>query len=147
MVDHGSDAGASDEPVASQTPGRDDALMARSVVVVDDHPGFRAMACRMLEDGGFRVIGEAADGAHALAAVATLRPRLVLLDVELPDMDGFAVADHLAETVPEAVIVLTSARTVPELGSARLAAAPVRGFIAKAELSPPALTALLEGAR
>lgn len=136
-----------DEVVVAPVPGRDDAPVVLSVVVVDDHAGFRAMARRMLGEAGFEVLGQAADGKDALATVARLRPRLVLLDVELPDMDGFMVADGLSQTVPEAVIVLTSARSAAEIGSARLAGAPVRGFIPKAELSPPALAELVGSPR
>ena len=64
--------------------------------IVDDHAGFRAAARGLLEAGGFDVLGEAADGTSALAAVAKLQPEIVLLDVQLPDLDGFAVAERLA---------------------------------------------------
>ena len=118
--------------------------MAVTVVIVDDHAGFRAMARRMLEGDGFRVVGEAADGHAALSAVAGLRPQVVLLDIQLPGMDGFAVAQRLAETGGDALVVLTSSRAAADYGS-RLAASPARGFIAKAELSGAGLASLLDG--
>ena len=63
-----------------------------SVLIVDDHPSFRATARVLLESEGFDVVGEAEDGSSALEAVAALHPQIVLLDVQLPDLDGFEVA-------------------------------------------------------
>jgi two-component system nitrate/nitrite response regulator NarL len=110
----------------------------RTVLIVDDHAPFRRMARRLLEAGGFSVVGEAGDGASALAAAAALGPDVVLLDVLLPDMDGFAVARCLAERPGGAVVVLTSSRSALELGQ-RLEQAPAAGFIAKDALSAAAL--------
>ena len=87
------------------------------MLIVDDHPSFRASARRMLEASGYAVVGEAADGAAAVAAVRDLRPDLVLLDVRLPDLDGFEVAARLAELGGGAV-VLTSSRDAAEYGDA-----------------------------
>ena len=117
------------------------------VIIVDDHPSFRSMAAKLLTKGGFSVISEAADGATALASSLDLRPDLVLLDVQLPDIDGFQVADALAaaafaaRVVPPSVVLMSS-RAGVDYGS-RLAAAPVLGFIAKADLSGPVVRALL----
>ena len=72
-------------------------VMGKSVLIVDDHPSFRASARRMLEADGYGVVGEAEDGAAALAAAEQLRPDLVLLDVRLPDIDGFEVARRLLD--------------------------------------------------
>ena len=69
--------------------------MAATVLIVDDHAGFRSFARALLEAEGFDVVGEAQDGATAIAEGARLGPQLVLLDVALPDMDGFAVCDAL----------------------------------------------------
>src|SRR5262249_13778798 len=69
-----------------------DPHVPRTVLIVDDHAHFRRLARRVLEAGGFSVVGEAADGASALAAASELRPQLVVLDVMLPDLDGIAVA-------------------------------------------------------
>jgi DNA-binding NarL/FixJ family response regulator len=79
------------------------------------------------------VIGEAADGASAIAAAAELDPDLVLLDVMLPDGDGFAVAERIAQPV-----VLTSSHAQDDL-SARLARTSARGFVRKDDLSTEAL--------
>ena len=69
--------------------------MATSVLIVDDHPGFRASARMLLEAEGYDVVGEAGDGQAGLEAAAELHPDVVLLDIQLPDMDGFEVAAGL----------------------------------------------------
>jgi len=114
--------------------------MATSVLIVDDHPSFRASARMLLECEGFEVVGEAEDGEGALLAVRELEPDVVLLDVQLPDIDGPEVAARLAAAngVSPAV-VLTSSRDLDDLG----AFGGVRGFIPKSELSGAALEALL----
>jgi DNA-binding NarL/FixJ family response regulator len=113
--------------------------MAPSVLIVDDHPSFRASARMLLECEGFRVIGEAADGHSALRAVSELRPDVVLLDVQLPDIDGPEVAARLEANGAGPVVVLCSSRSLDDLG----ALDGVRGFIPKSELSGAALEALL----
>jgi DNA-binding NarL/FixJ family response regulator len=117
--------------------------MAISVLLVDDHAGFRARARAMLERDGFAVCGEAADGAAALAAArAHPAPEVVLLDVGLPDMSGLEVARRLAGTSPDIRVVLTSTHDAGDF--ARLAAsAGACGFLAKVDLSGPALAAVL----
>ncbi|HEV7481518.1 MAG TPA: response regulator transcription factor [Solirubrobacterales bacterium] len=115
--------------------------MSTSVLIVDDHPSFRAGARRMLEASGYAVVGEAADGAAAIAAVGELHPDLVLLDVQLPDIDGFEVAARLERAGAAAAIVLTSSRDRADFGDA-LAESPARGFIAKGELSGATLAEL-----
>jgi two-component system, NarL family, nitrate/nitrite response regulator NarL len=110
------------------------------VVIVDDHSAFRAAARRLLEADGFEVVGEAADGAGAIAEIERLRPELVLLDVQLPDIDGFAVAERLPVDGP--AIVLISSRSRSSFRR-RLAANPAWRFIPKAELSGDALAAAL----
>jgi DNA-binding NarL/FixJ family response regulator len=112
------------------------------VLIVDDHAGFRRGARVLLEAEGFEVVGEAADGASALAAAASLHPRLVLLDIQLPDLDGFEVAARLAHSSDPPAVILTSTRAVTSYRR-RLASTPALGFIAKADLSPQALAALV----
>jgi CheY-like chemotaxis protein len=134
--------------VPDNSPPAEGPLVAQlRVIIVDDHRSFRSMAARLLTNGGFSVIGQAADGATALASSRDLRPDLVLLDVQLPDIDGFQVADALvaracAARVAPPGVVLMSSRASTDYGS-RVAAAPVLGFIAKADLSGSLLRALL----
>ena len=117
--------------------------MGWSLLIVDDHADFRAGARALLEVDGFDVVGEAADGDSALEAARRLRPQVVLLDIQLPGIDGFAVADRLAGGGDGPIVVLTSSRA-PEAFHQRLQAAhSVRGFIPKAELSGECLCALL----
>jgi len=112
------------------------------VLVVDDHPSFRRFARRLLEAAGWRVVGEAADGASALASARQLRPDVVLLDVLLPDTTGFEVADLLAADPAPPLVVLTSSRSADELNGP-LARSRSHGFIAKSELTAAAFTALV----
>jgi DNA-binding NarL/FixJ family response regulator len=120
----------------------DDRGVRPTVLIVDDHDGFRDSARALLETEGFAVVGDAADGAGALAEVARLRPEVVLLDVQLPDADGFAVAERLAAGTDPPRVVLISSRDAAVYGP-RIGAAPVCGFLAKRELSGAALAALV----
>jgi DNA-binding NarL/FixJ family response regulator len=115
--------------------------VATSVLIVDDHADFRAFARALLEVDGFDVIGEAHDGASALAAARSLKPALVLLDVQLPDIDGFAVCEELSGDADAPVIVLTSSRDASSYRR-RLGSSRARGFIPKAELSGRGLASL-----
>jgi DNA-binding NarL/FixJ family response regulator len=120
----------------------DDDRVERTVLIVDDHPGFRSAARALLEADGFDVVGEAADGESGLAAAARLRPGLVLLDIQLPDLDGFAVAKRLASSQSPPAVVLVSSRDRSAYRR-RLADSPARGFIAKSDLSGAAVAALV----
>lgn len=114
-----------------------------SVLVVDDHHAFRAWARGFLAAEGYEVVGEAAGGVEAVGAVARLRPDLVLLDVHLPDVDGFAVARRLADQPEPPVVVLVSSRERGEFGP-HVADSGVR-FVSKAELSGKTLRAAVSG--
>ena len=116
--------------------------MAWTVLIVDDHAGFRESARALLEADGFEVLGEAADGPSALALERTLRPQVVLLDVQLPGMDGFAVAERLAAEPAAPIVVLISSRGRGTFRT-RLAEAPARGFITKSEFSGEHLSLVL----
>lgn len=116
--------------------------MRPSVLIVDDHADFREAASTLLEAEGFTVVGAAADGEAAIAAARELRPQVVLLDVQLPHLGGFAIAEILNGTPEPPAVVLISSRDAAAYGR-RLAAAPVRGFIAKRALSGAALAALV----
>jgi DNA-binding NarL/FixJ family response regulator len=121
----------------------DDDSVRPTVLIVDDHEGFRTSARTLLEADGFDVVGESADGGGALRAVSELRPQVVLLDIQLPDMDGFAVAARLAETSDPPAVVLISSRDAAAYGP-RLRATPSRGFIPKSELSGKTLADLID---
>ena len=114
----------------------------KNVLIVDDHAGFRATARKWLVSGGFDVVGEAADGAQALEAVERLRPDVVLLDVQLPDVNGFEIAAQLSSNSHRPEIVFTSSRDAAEFGGL-VERSGARGFIPKAKLSGSRLAALL----
>lgn len=114
-----------------------------TVLIVDDHPSFRISARRVLEDAGYEVVGEAPDGHSALAAARALRPAVILLDVQLPDLDGFEVALRLTADADPPAVVLTSSREDGEFGN-MIPESGARGFLSKSELSGPALAALLK---
>jgi CheY-like chemotaxis protein len=117
--------------------------VAWSLLVVDDDAWFRARARALLEADGFRVVGEAPDGEAALEAARRMRPDVVLLDIQLPGLDGFAVADSLAAGDEPPIVVLTSSRPAEAFRSRLQAAPSVRAFITKADLSGRCLSALL----
>lgn len=116
--------------------------MKRTVLIVDDHEGFRSSARRVLESEGYDVIAEAADGVSGVAAAAEKRPDLALVDVQLPDFDGFEVTRRLLEDEPSSEIVLISSRERTDFGSL-VETSGAKGFVSKADLSAAALEALL----
>ena len=116
--------------------------MPMTALIVDDHPSFRRFARKLLEAAGLVVVGEAGDGASALAAARALRPDVVLLDVLLPDTTGFEVARALAAGPERPLVVLTSSRSAADLGG--LAGLDgTAGFIPKSDLTVAALAALV----
>ncbi len=120
-----------------------DARVPMSVLIVDDHPSFRGTARALLEEEGFVVVGEAENGVSALRVAGELRPDVVLLDVQLPDFDGFEVASRLTSNGSGPKVVLTSSRDFADFGQL-VADSGAIGFVPKAELSGAALTALLD---
>jgi len=120
----------------------DDGDMALRVLIVDDHPGFRARARALLESEGFEVVGEAGSGADGVRTARELAPDVVLLDIQLPDTDGFAVASTVTGEDGGVQVVLTSSRDGSDFG-ALVGSCGARGFIAKAELSGTRVAALL----
>jgi DNA-binding NarL/FixJ family response regulator len=116
--------------------------MATTLLIVDDHPAFRSLARAMLSADGFEVTGEAPDGESALAAVQDLQPDAVLLDIQLPGIDGFEVARQIASIDGAPRVVLTSLRAASDYGR-RNADSPASGILAKQDLSGPALAARL----
>jgi DNA-binding NarL/FixJ family response regulator len=123
-----------------------DATIVRmnSILIIDDHSTFRAQARAILENDGFTVVGEAVDGTSGLVAARSLRPDLVLLDIGLPDVEGFEVARALAADGPPPFVVLTSSREASAYGP-RLSSSRVLGFVPKDELSGAAIRALTGG--
>jgi DNA-binding NarL/FixJ family response regulator len=120
----------------------DDQEVRRTVLIVDDHADFRRSAAALLNAEGFEVVGVLADGAAVVEAVDRLAPDLVLLDVQLPGMDGFAVAERLAQTPHPPHVVLISSRDAAAYGP-RIDSAHALGFLPKRELSGAALAALV----
>jgi DNA-binding NarL/FixJ family response regulator len=119
--------------------------MSMTALVVDDHAGFRTSARFLLEIEGFHVVGEAVDAASALSAAEDLRPELVLLDVQLPDRQGYDVARDMLGHGLHGRIVLVSSREESDYGDSIRSSGAV-GFVTKSELSGDRLRALLEEA-
>jgi len=120
--------------------------MGARVLIVDDHASFRSSARLVLESDGYEVVGEAEDAASAVSEAQALLPEVVLLDVNLPDRDGFEVAAELTGHASSPLVVLTSNRAAGDFGPL-VAASGARGFIAKSELSGAALAALVDEAK
>lgn len=117
--------------------------MPRTLLIVDDHPGFRAFARALLADEGFDIVGEAEDGASAILAAERLDPEVMLVDIALPDVDGFQVCDRVMRGGDHRpAVILTSSRDI-EMYRDRLARSKARAFIAKDRLSGPALDLLI----
>ena len=110
-------------------------------MIVDDHPSFRRFARRLFEEAGFTVVGEAQDGKSALDSANALRPDLVLLDVMLPDVSGFEIAERFS---PGVSVLLVSSRSAEDLA---LAATPTYRFLRKDELSLERIRAVAAEAR
>ena len=115
-----------------------------TILIVDDDPRFRAQARDLLESDGFVVIGEAGDGTTGIEAAGSLRPDVVLVDIGLPDVEGFEVARALARLSPAPAVVLTSSRDARAYGR-RLADGPSVGFMPKEQVSASAIRALVDG--
>jgi DNA-binding NarL/FixJ family response regulator len=114
-----------------------------TILIIDDDPRFRTQASELLEADGFVVVGQAADGVSGLEATRSLRPDIVLLDIGLPDVEGFEVARELAVDGPPPVVVLTSSRDARAYGR-RLTNSDCLGFIPKEQVSGAAIRALMD---
>src|ERR1051326_8403465 len=104
--------------------------MAKSVVIVDDHPSFRSSARMLLESDGFEVVGEAATGEEGVDVALELRPDLVLLAVNLPDIDGFEVATRITAAPQPSSVILPSSRDSTDFGPLVQKSGPL-GFVPK----------------
>lgn len=116
--------------------------MAMTVLIVDDNDVFRSSARAVVQAAGYDVVGEARDAAEAVAQVHVVHPDVVLLDIQLPDGDGFALADQLAAEEEAPTVVLVSSRERDDYGS-RVDTAHAAGFINKLDLSRASLEALI----
>ena len=116
--------------------------MTCTILIVDDHPSFRASARVVLESEGFDVVGEAVDGASALEECSRLRPQVVLLDVQLPDIDGFDVCAEIMARGEHPVVIMTSSRDSSDFGPL-VSTSGACGFVPKAELSGERVQELL----
>jgi CheY-like chemotaxis protein len=117
--------------------------MRPRIVIVDDDPTFLRTVRRLLEAQGFDVVGEAVNGIDGVAATTRLGPDIVLVDVNLPDIDGFEVADRLADGGDATPVVLTSIRSADDFGSL-IETSQARAFLTKADLTGEALAAFLD---
>lgn len=131
-----------DSPHPRTSEGRDSSSVGERVLIVDDNVDFRRLARQLLEHVGYMVVGEVGDGTTAIAAFHSLRPSIVLLDIQLPDMDGFQVADLLAAQAAAPVVVLISTRDRVSY-QRQLAATSANAFIEKGELSADSLAKAL----
>lgn len=134
--------GTAEDSEAAGLAANQNPLRPTRVLIVDDHAPFRSIARQILSADGFLTVGEAGDGAEAIRACGELYPDLVLLDVQLPDFDGFAVAAVLTARVDPPAVVLVSGRSPTDYGS-RIEDCRAGGFIAKEELSGAAVRRLI----
>ena len=117
--------------------------MLRSILIVDDDASVRGLVARILRSWGHAVIGEAGSIAEALTSAEVLRPDVVLVDIGLPDGDGFSLARRLrASTWPLRVVLFSSDADRANVAAAQRAGAV--GFFPKDELSSAALQRLIE---
>jgi DNA-binding NarL/FixJ family response regulator len=123
--------------------GCNDSAMSETVVIVDDNAAFRERARVLLSYEGYDVVGEAEDGASGLDLVRRLRPDVALLDVQLPDTDGFSVAKQVRADEHRVAVVIISTRDTGDYGTA-VDGCGAHGFIPKSELCGDALRAVLE---
>lgn len=116
-----------------------------TILIVDDHEGFRTRARRALEADGFSVIGEAGDLAEGRSQTARLQPDVVLLDIHLPDGSGLDSAPDFAFGDPASQVVLISTYDAADLEFTEARNRGIVGFLPKSELCGESLTALLAG--
>jgi len=113
-------------------------------IIVDDNAGFLAAAKSLLEGPELAIVGEAENSSEALRVVGEREPEVVLIDIDLGEESGFAVAEQLHEAADGRCPTLILISAHPEEDFADLVAeSPARGFIAKSDLTPNRVVALL----
>ena len=118
--------------------------MGRSILVVDDDAAVRGLVVRILRSWGYAAISEAGSVAQALACTAASEPDVVLVDIGLPDGDGFALTRQLvAISRARRIVLFSSDADQANINAAERAGAI--GFLPKDELASPALQRLIEG--
>jgi DNA-binding NarL/FixJ family response regulator len=125
-----------------RSPGWHDQQMEHRVLIVDDNDAFRAAARQLLERAGFSVVAEAGSGAGGVEEAEAHNPDVAIVDVQLPDFDGFEVAARLSKLEPPPQVILTSSLDGADFG-ALVASSSALGFVPKAELSASLINALL----
>lgn len=128
---------------ARRTNSWHDQSVPRRVLIIDDNSGFRAAARQLLERAGFVVVAEAASGSSGIREAKEHKPDLVIVDVQLPDCDGFAVVEQLVGLDPGVAMILTSSLDGMDLG-ALVEDSSALGFIPKAELSAQSISELID---
>ena len=115
-----------------------------TALVVDDQQLFREIVREMLEAvGSFTVTGEAVNGAEAIMAYETLKPDVVLMDVQMDTMNGFEASERIVEAYPNAAVVLISMSQDAEYAQMAKVAGAI-GFFRKRDLDIEAVRALLD---
>jgi DNA-binding NarL/FixJ family response regulator len=118
--------------------------MSVSVLVVDDDPAFRGLVGRLLTEWGYQVVGESSTVAEAATLAGRLQPQIALVDIALPDGNGFDLAVRLSAMPTPVRVVLVSADSDPAYAAAAQRAGG-RGFLAKDELTSASLREMLQG--
>ncbi|HEY2456825.1 MAG TPA: response regulator transcription factor [Candidatus Acidoferrum sp.] len=112
------------------------------IVIADDHEVVRRGVCSILESRrDLEVIGEAVNGADAIQKALELRPDLVILDVSMPILDGFAAARQINKNLPQVPILMLSMHDGKEMVRASKSAG-AQGFVTKTEVGSTLLTAV-----
>jgi DNA-binding NarL/FixJ family response regulator len=104
------------------------------VLLVDDAPSYRRIVCELLARRGYEVAGEAETVAGALRLADAAQPDAALVDVHLPDGDGFELAARLTQSYPWMAVLMTSSEFNPNF-YARAEASGARGFVPKLHLA------------
>jgi DNA-binding NarL/FixJ family response regulator len=122
-------------------------VSAVAVLVVDDQQPFRGAARALLAQcPQFQLVGEAASGEEAVELAAGVRPALVLMDINMPGIDGFEATRQLLEIHPDAVVVLCSTYSAADL-PAEATTCGAQAYVEKSDLDPEILTQVWAASR